>query len=1093
MKQIIKSILIIILTAAILTSCIPAEYKKGVELNKYFPENILEIYDGAIVFYSNENDGEITIKAGSKDDVEDVIEFYQALFKDKDEIIITNEDTEKDNEFKAEGIIADEKIIFEIYIGDAREKYQEKVFNSQFEIIITPIDEKELKQIEQKVLIEGGIIAEFSEIIIDTVTKVDGDGIDIILSDDIPLANISIHVPPSAINGEIDFSVGYTKISAKSDLGNVSDIGIYIDTGGYNNFKVPIEITFTYKPSEDGKLPLPCYLEETNNKLIPVIVIEHNVENNTMTFITYHASIFTWINIKPIIELINENFEDQFEDKVADTDFRPSIDGFNEVNQGSASSSGGDCFGMAAFSRWYYLNKKGKNKPSENSPNLPLYTAFPSGKYGTRVRVGKKPDEIYLQDIIAAKAQSNLGDTASEIAQMLTVLNDGENGPDDRVSIFSIWGILNNFKQPVIVYLSDYMGDYIPDNMGDFKKIYIDRDKDNESAHAVVAYRAQIKGTMLNIYVYDPNYPGDDNKKISYNMLLNKFYYDGWMDIKCFSGGTFNYDGIFEDIYQDAIENFENTAVHLEITSHKSGETVDDSTTIIKGTVDSISSMGEQIVDIVRIVTTDGSVYSDFIPEGGNEFEIEIPLTFGENYFNINTIVIEEFETFSKEKILSNDMHQDFLINCTYIDDTKDIMNLPFKETMLSDEEIEKLNFLLNKYSYNIDNDYAYDNLNYYDLALYAFWYAEPDKMVDDYYYVTKLSVYEELFNSFGLSSTDINKVQDILSEQYELPDGNYGIPIHGGEYGNQSMILSVSAYDEYLKIIFEVVPDCPICPLWEDITEHVYGTAIFKATDNGNGYNLLIFETYESIAAPKLSSPGNAIEPGSTINTFTPELVWEESEGAEYYALAISKYPYGIENIIYNPQQVYGITHKIPEGILEDGEKYRWNMQSYVNGEWSEISDLLYFQTIISQELIKSDEIFKVLLVEPLEITLNADYTVGNIITMTFKIKNEGNKQVTLNELLIGGRFNEGTLPNDEYPDFTTKYNVKLEPSSTYVYTGDYKITENGKYHFFVAYYIESPTAQQRESLDENNWNTNIDLLSGLTIEDREVDIDVS
>ncbi len=83
MKRIIRNILIIILTAAILTSCLPTEYKKGVVLDKDFPDNILEIYDDAIVFYNDNTDGEITIKAGSKDDVEDVIEFYQALFKDK--------------------------------------------------------------------------------------------------------------------------------------------------------------------------------------------------------------------------------------------------------------------------------------------------------------------------------------------------------------------------------------------------------------------------------------------------------------------------------------------------------------------------------------------------------------------------------------------------------------------------------------------------------------------------------------------------------------------------------------------------------------------------------------------------------------------------------------------------------------------------------------------------------------------------------------------------------------------------------------------------------------------------------------------------
>ena len=80
-------------------------------------------------------------------------------------------------------------------------------------------------------------------------------------------------------------------------------------------------------------------------------------------------------------------------------------------------------------------------------------------------------------------------------------------------------------------------------------------------------------------------------------------------------------------------------------------------------------------------------------------------------------------------------------------------------------------------------------------------------------------------------------------------------------------------------------------------------------------------------------------------LNTLTPTLQWNSVSGADYYALAISKYPYGSGNIIYNPQQLTGTSHTVPGGTLVAGEKYRWNMQAHGSGGWSAVSNTLYFQ----------------------------------------------------------------------------------------------------------------------------------------------------
>jgi len=95
----------------------------------------------------------------------------------------------------------------------------------------------------------------------------------------------------------------------------------------------------------------------------------------------------------------------------------------------------------------------------------------------------------------------------------------------------------------------------------------------------------------------------------------------------------------------------------------------------------------------------------------------------------------------------------------------------------------------------------------------------------------------------------------------------------------------------------------------------------------------------------PTPVSPGSPNEPGTVINTLTPTLQWTAVPNAEYYALAISAYPYGTVNIVYNPQKIYGTSIIVPSGVLVKGKKYRWNMQAYNSAGWSSVSTTLYFQ----------------------------------------------------------------------------------------------------------------------------------------------------
>ncbi|OHB73403.1 MAG: hypothetical protein A2Z25_01330 [Planctomycetes bacterium RBG_16_55_9] len=97
----------------------------------------------------------------------------------------------------------------------------------------------------------------------------------------------------------------------------------------------------------------------------------------------------------------------------------------------------------------------------------------------------------------------------------------------------------------------------------------------------------------------------------------------------------------------------------------------------------------------------------------------------------------------------------------------------------------------------------------------------------------------------------------------------------------------------------------------------------------------------------PRTTSPGLPSEPGPVIDSAAPLIFqWTSASSTDYYALAISEYPYGSSNIVYSPQQISGISHTIPSGKLQPGKKYRWNMQAHNSAGWSSVSRTLYFHT---------------------------------------------------------------------------------------------------------------------------------------------------
>jgi len=156
------------------------------------------------------------------------------------------------------------------------------------------------------------------------------------------------------------------------------------------------------------------------------------------------------------------------------------------------------------------------------------------------------------------------------------------------------------------------------------------------------------------------------------------------------------------------------------------------------------------------------------------------------------------------------------------------------------------------------------------------------------------------------------------------------------------------------------------------------------------------------------------------------------------------------------------------------------WNFTTSKNGyksvSWSQIINTTCRKDGFLQ---KEASPISIVITSPLIITPEkSEYDTSDILSAEFKIKNKGTTPVTLDVLTVGGRD-----PDDLVIDFYWERNVTIAPNSEHTYSGNIYslLSKEGNYHFFCTYKTQ-----------EGNWNTNIDLENGLTVNDREKNISV-
>ena len=262
---------------------------------------------------------------------------------------------------------------------------------------------------------------------------------------------------------------------------------------------VPIELN-------DDEFAMGFYYDPNTNDLegIPL----KNVTSTEITLFTNHFSsiVISKISIDELLKLTSAT------DRYVDTGFVPGVDDWQFTNYGSYLAQGGHCAGQVLTMSWYYHTQKIENgEPA-------LFNLFDN--------VGYEATEDFMEDdqlgYRFASVIQNLLDFESE--EFYDYLSFAGSNKQLIYFAFSYAMVMTETPQLMAIYSHDEFGNI-------------------QSGHAIMAYKMQ----GYDIYVADPNYPGQTDRKVSFNTS------PGVYDFDPYSSGA-NAQAILEDgalLYDD--------------------------------------------------------------------------------------------------------------------------------------------------------------------------------------------------------------------------------------------------------------------------------------------------------------------------------------------------------------------------------------------------------------------------------------------------------------------------------------------------------------------------------------------------------------
>lgn len=279
-----------------------------------------------------------------------------------------------------------------------------------------------------------------------------------------PISDLEIRVPENSYSDTRQFQLSYAPVEKHSfgEAFNPATPLITIDNGGDYAAEL-IDVTIPVQIPDD-KFAMAFYYDDKAKKLEGLPLVDYS--KNSITFATRHFSSFI-VSMIPRASL----------KKDIDTGFRPGIDDWQFVNYGSNVAPGGHCAGQSVTAMWYYIEQP-------DGQGLTLWNRYDNN--------GNKPatPDLWQDDSYAYRFASVVHD---DIAW--------DSWGSDFMA--SMRGVNDELAWNLFAYSMQLTGE----------PQYVGLASSTGGAHAMIVYRI-FQG---NLYISDPNYPGNTDRRIEYN------------------------------------------------------------------------------------------------------------------------------------------------------------------------------------------------------------------------------------------------------------------------------------------------------------------------------------------------------------------------------------------------------------------------------------------------------------------------------------------------------------------------------------------------------------------------------------------------
>ncbi len=282
-----------------------------------------------------------------------------------------------------------------------------------------------------------------------------------------PLDGLEIQIPPGAYPDTRQVNISYAPVTnhtfgeyftPATPLISIENGGDYSDE--FMTVRIPVDI-----PS--GGFAMAFYYDEAKGTLEAIPF--SSIEADSITIVTRHFCSI-------IASIINQTLMDDLLKTDIDSHFRPGIDDWQFTNRGSFIEPGGHCAGQSLSAMWYFCEQPdGKDRT--------LYGRYDNNGAQPATPALWEDDSYGYRLASAVQHDINWGSFENKLMYALAQMSDE---PIFKAFAYSIQ--LTGEPQEVGLFSSGGGG------------------------HDMICYRVYNN----NLYVADPNYPGDTERRIEY-------------------------------------------------------------------------------------------------------------------------------------------------------------------------------------------------------------------------------------------------------------------------------------------------------------------------------------------------------------------------------------------------------------------------------------------------------------------------------------------------------------------------------------------------------------------------------------------------